>query len=97
MTVQLSELLPIILYILLIILVIVGIVFLFRLMKTLDKVDRVIEDLNEKSRKLNGLFSIVDQVTDSVVSFTDGFANFIGNGFSHLFSRKKRKGEMKDE
>ena len=63
-----NEVFPIILYILGSILLIVLIVFVVRMMETLKKLDSAIDDYNEKSKKLNGVFDLIDTTTDTISS-----------------------------
>ena len=89
MTINLMDFVSIILYISLIILVIVLIVLGVKAINTLEKVDKVVDDINEKSSKLNGVFNIIDATTDVVSGFSDSVVNVINNGVERLFSRKK--------
>ncbi len=56
--------LSVIFYILLIILVVALIVLVVNTIKTLAKVDRLVDDVADKSRKLDGVFNIIDSATD---------------------------------
>ena len=71
MTVNLNELLTIILFFALIVLVIIFIVLGIKLIKTLKKVDKVIEDVNGKMDKVNGVFDIIDKTTDYAATISD--------------------------
>ena len=89
---------PVILYILGIILLIALIVLCIKLFSTLKKVDRVVDDISDKSNKLDGLFGIIDKSTDAVSSLTDKVIEFIVGSLTNLFSRKKKiKEENEDE
>lgn len=81
--------LSIIFYILLIVLVIALIVLVINSIKTLSKVDRLVDDVTDKSRKLDGLFNIVDMATDAMVGISDTIVGFVTDGISRLFKRKK--------
>lgn len=67
-----------------------------RLIFTLDKVDRLIDDINEKSRKLDGLFNSIDKITDALSSVNEKFVSAIFNIFSSVKNKIKRK-RGKDE
>lgn len=87
----LAEIMPSILYVLGAILMILFIVLVFKLILTLDKVDRVVEDISSKSRKLNGLFDMIDKIqfiNDKIVS---GILSVVMKVF------KKRKGDEENE
>ena len=94
---ELNQIFPIILYILGAILLVVLIVLAFRLMKTLTKLDEVIDDINMKSKKLNGVFDIIDSAADTVSFISDHFANSISNMFSNVFGWMKRRKKRKKE
>ena len=81
--------LSIIFYILLIVLVIALIGLVINSIKTLSKVDRLVDDVTDKSRKLDGLFNIVDMATDAMVGISDTIVGFVTDGISRLFKRKK--------
>lgn len=86
----LIDVLPIILYGLLAILVFVLIILIIRLMKTLSKVDRIIEDVANKSKKLDGIFNFIDTTTDTLTLMSDKFASMLVNGITSIFRRKKK-------
>lgn len=84
----------IILYVLGSILLVTLIILVIKLMKTLKKVDAAIDDINEKSRKLDGLFSIIDTTTDTISAFSDKLVGVVIKGISNLFKRKKKEDEI---
>lgn len=92
----LNEIFPIILYFLGSILLIALIILTIKVIITINKVDKVVEDLNSKSRKLNGVFDIVDNAADTLSLISDKIVGFIINGIVGLFSRTKKE-ENKDE
>jgi len=81
-------------YIALIVLIIFLIVLVIRAIKTLGKVDKTLDDSQEKSSKLDGVFHIIDNTTDVVVGLSDTIVSFVANGIENLVNRKKVK---KDE
>jgi len=89
----LKDLFPVILYFLLIILVIVLIVLVVRLLGTLKKVDKVVDDVNLKVNKLNGLFEVIDNATDTLSIMSNRIVTIITNGIDKLFTRKTKKKE----
>lgn len=90
-----NEIFPIILYALGSILLIALIILTVKVIKTVKKVNEVVDDLNNKSRKLNGVFDIVDNATDALSIMSDKVVNFLVNGIVNLFTRKKK--EEKDD
>lgn len=92
--VNLVDLMGIVFYIALIVLIIFLIVLVFRAIKTLGKVDKTLDDIQEKSSKLDGVFHIIDNTTDVVVGISDSIVSFVASGLENLVNRKKVK---KDE
>lgn len=86
----------VLIYILVTVLLIAIIALVIKLIKTLTKVDKVVDDINYKSSKLNGVFSLIDTATSAIETVNDKLAGTILKGISSLFSRKK-KGDDKDE
>lgn len=72
--------------ILLIVLIILGI----KLIKTVGKINRVIDDVQEKSTKLNGVFDFVDGTTDMINTFSDKVVGRVVGLISSLFEKRKR-------
>lgn len=89
----LKELFPVILYFLLIILVIVLIVFVVRMIGTLRRVDEVVDDVNEKVKKLNGLFNVVDTAADTLSIMSNRVVAVLTSSIDKLFTKKKKKKE----
>ena len=81
--------LSVIFYILLIILVVALIVLVVNTIKTLAKVDRLVDDVADKSRKLDGVFNIIDSATDAMVSVSDTIVSFVADQIGSLFKRKR--------
>lgn len=75
------------------------ITFIFLLVKliiTLNKVDKLVDDITEKSKKVDGVFNIVDKVTDTVSSVSDKFISVIFNAVTGLTNKFKKKGKDDD-
>ena len=95
--ISINELFAVILYVLGAILLITLIVLVVRLMRTLDKVDHVIDDVSNKSSKLDGVFSLVDKTADAINTVSDGITQFVITGISNIVNRKKKKEGMEHE
>lgn len=67
-----------------------------RLIFTLDKVDRLIDDINEKSKKIDSLFNSIDKITDTLSNINEKFVGAIFNIFSSIKNKIRRK-KGKDE
>ena len=95
---ELYQFLPIVIYILITILLVVLIILGVKLIETVNKTNAVLDDLEKKSKSLNGIFSTIDSVTDTVSMVSDklveGVAGLIGKAFSF---RKKKKIEEEEE
>ena len=90
MTIELNNLLVVLLYEFLVILVIVLIVLGIKLIKTLKKVDVMIDDINLKMSKIDGIFDIVDVTSDYATSISSKVLAIISNALNVL-TRKKGK------
>lgn len=88
MTIELNDLLVVLLYESLVILVIVLIVLGIKLIKTLKKVDVMIEDINIKMSKLDGVFDIVDITSEGAATISSKVLTIISNALSILTNRK---------
>ena len=87
------ELLGVILDSLLIVLVIILIVLALKALDTLNKVDTILDDTKRKLDKLDGVFNLVDTVSDKLTLVTDTVIGSIANFITNLFN-KKGKGDI---
>lgn len=92
-----NEIFPVILYFLGSILLIALIILVIKLIKTVKKVNDVVDDLNMKSRKLNGVFDFVDNATDALSLVSDKVVGTIVNMITGVFSKRKKKENDIDE
>lgn len=86
-----NDMFPSILYLLGCILLIVLIILGIRLINTLNRVDTLIDDVNNKSTKLNGLFDIVDNTADALASVSDIAVGFITNSVRKVLNKRKKE------
>lgn len=91
----LMAILPVVVYILVIILLVVLIILGIRLIETIDRANVVLEDIEKKSKSLNGFFGVIDMLTDTVSIISDNLVDGIVSGVSKLFGGKKKKIERK--
>ena len=89
--------LPIIIYILLIIILVIGIILGMKSISTLTKVEKVVDDVNDKVRSLDKVFSIIDFTTDKIALITDKTVEGISSLFSKIFINRKKKGKKENE
>lgn len=95
--VDLSTVLPILLYlaglVLLIVLIIVGI----KLIGLLDKFDRIADNVEVKITSLDGAFNFVDKFSDSVAMVSDSLVSGTVKLLSNVFGKNKTSKEDEDE
>lgn len=93
----LNEILPIIIYTLSAILLVTVIILVLKLIKTVDKTNTILDDIEEKSRSLDGLFYTIDTITDSIASINDKLVDTIVSFIGKLFHKKKKREESEEE
>lgn len=91
--IDINVLFSVILYILGIILLIVLIVLGIKLIKTVGKINDVVDDVQEKSSKLDGVFNMVDSATDMINTFSDKIVAGTVGFISSIFDKRKKDKE----
>lgn len=95
--VDLSTVLPILLYlaglVLLVVLIIVGI----KLIGLIDKLDRIADNVEVKVTSLDGAFNIVDKFTDSIAMVSDSFVSTTVKLLSNVFGKSKSSKDKEKE
>ena len=86
--------LPIILYVLGIVLVGILIIIGVKLIYTIDKTNEILDDVEKKSKSLNGVFEMVDNVTDSLSIISDTVVEGIVGLISRIFKKRKKEKEI---
>ena len=94
---SLMEVLPIILYSLGIVLIIVLIVLGIKLIHTIDKANLILEDVEKKSKSLNGVFNVIDGVTDTLSVLSDTLVTSITRVIGKIIPRKRKKERKENE
>jgi len=89
----LQELLPVILYSLLSILVVVLIILIINAIKTIKQVNVLLEDIENKSKKLDGVFDVVDNLSSSISNFGDKIVKFFSTSIKKIVKKKKKEEE----
>lgn len=64
-----------ILFIALIVLVIFSIIICIKLLYTIDKTNDVLTDLEKKLKSVDGVFTTIDKITDTVSTISDSFVS----------------------
>lgn len=93
------EFFPIVIYCLAIALMILLMVFIVKLMHTVDRMNRILDDVERKTRSLNGLFHVIDSVTDTLSVFSDTLVSGITGIVGKIWpkgKKRKRNEEMND-
>lgn len=89
-----NEVLPVILYILGAILLVALIVLTIKCTITVHKIDKVVDNITEKVTALDGIFSIINVVSNKFTFITETIVNVVGSLIEKI---TKRKGDKKDE
>lgn len=92
----LLQVLPIVLYVVAIILIIVLTVVAIKAFKVLDQVQILLKDLEKKSNSLNGVFNVVDVVTNSFTSINFKIAEMASKLISGLYNKYRTNDEEED-
>jgi uncharacterized protein YoxC len=97
MTIDLSTLLPTLLYICLIVLVIVFVVIGIKLIKILDKTDKVLDDVERKIDQVDGVFEIIDRTTTYATTISDRIIDSIAGFIGNIFRKKRGRDEYEEK
>ena len=89
----LAQVLPILLYVLGSVLLVVLIILGIKIIKVVDRTDALIQDVEEKTASLNGLFHMIDTITDTLPLISDRFVDNVTGLLSKLFHRRKKEEE----
>lgn len=65
-------------------------------MNTVDRVNRILDDIERKSKSLNGLFQVIDGVTDTLSVFTDTIVSGVTNVMGMILPKRKRRKKEKE-
>ena len=93
----LYDVFPIILYFLGAVLLFVIILLIIKLISTVEKVNILLDDVENKSQKLNGLFDAIGQVGDSISAANNKVTGFITKIVSSVVKKKRKKAKKEEE
>lgn len=85
------EFFPIIIYTLSIIIMVLLMVLIVKLIHTVDKANIILDDVERKTKSLNGLFHVIDGVTDTLSVFTDTAVSTIVQIFGKILPKRRKK------
>ena len=94
--VELSVVLPILIYILLSALLVVLIILGIKTIQFMEKTNRILDNVESKVNSLNGFFSVIDRFTDGISGITNKMVDSISSLITHIFKRKKKEEESED-
>ena len=94
---ELSTVLPIIIYFLLIVLLIILIVIGIKLIITMNKVEQLITDIKSKVSALDKLFNIVDIISSRFSILTDTIVGFLTNTIKKIINRNNNNDDIDDD
>ena len=97
MVIILDEYLPILIYILLCVLITLLIVICVKVIKTMNRVELIVGDVEQKVKSLNGVFSIIDSVTDKLSALTEIASDSVMIIAKKLFNKKRNKIESEEQ
>ena len=92
----LSTYLPIIIYILLCILIVLLIVICVKVLRSINKVEKIIDDVDTKVKSINGVFHVMDNLTDKLSVIVEGISDSIV-GVVKAISNKRKKKKYEEE
>lgn len=92
----LMVMLSVTLYVLGIVLLIVLIVLGIKLIEVIDRANVVLDDIEKKTKSLNGVFNMIDTVTDTLSYISDSVVEGIVSAISRIFTKKDKKNKKKE-
>ena len=92
-----TDVLPVLLSILGSILLVVLIILGIKLIQTIDKANAILDDLEEKSKSLNGLFAVVDNISNGIAIVGDRVVDGVAGMVSSFFHKRKKRKTKKEE
>ena len=94
---SLGQVLPILMYILGSILLVVLIILVIKLIQTVDRANTILDDLEQKSKSLNGIFSAVENFSSAFAVIGDRIVDGVTGMISSFFHKRKKKRAKKEE
>ena len=94
---DLASILGVVLLFLAAILLFVIILLITKLITTIDKVNIILDDVENKSKKLNGLFDAIGAIGDKLSSANNHVNGFITKIISTVFKQRKKRTKKEEE
>ncbi len=61
------------------------------MIQTLNKVDKILDEVDNKMKSMDSLFSIVDKINDLYAIINERVFSLVTTGISKLFEKKKEE------
>ena len=91
------EFLQILLYVLGSIFLVTLIILTIKLIMSIDRVNAILDDVEDKMKTIDEVFSVVDKITDSVSLMSDRIVDGLAGIISKVFTTKKKSKQIKEE
>ena len=93
----LYDIFPLVLYFLGAVLLVVIIILMTKLVSTVEKVNILLDDIEEKSQSLNGLFATIEGLGNTLASANNRVTGFFANLLKKVIKKKKNKKRKNEE
>ncbi len=91
------EFLEILVYVLGSILLLTLIILTVKLILSVDRINAILDDVEDKMKTVDEVFSVIDRITDSFSTISDRIVDSLASIVSKLFTTKKRRKKIKEE
>lgn len=91
------EFLEILVYVLGSILLLTLIILTVKLILSVDRINAILDDVEDKMKTVDEVFSVIDRITDSFSTISDRIVDSLASIVSKLFTTKKRRKKIKGE
>ncbi len=91
------EFLEILVYVLGSILLLALIILTVKLILSVDRINAILDDVEDKMKTVDEVFSVIDRITDSFSTISDRIVDSLASIVSKLFTTKKRRKKIKEE
>ena len=91
------EFLEILVYVLGTILLLTLIILTVKLILSVDRINAILDDVEDKMKTVDEVFSVIDRITDSFSTISDRIVDSLASIVSKLFTTKKRRKKIKEE
>lgn len=91
------EFLEILVYVLGSILLLALIILTVKLILSVDRINAILDDVEDKMKTVDEVFSVIDHITDSFSTISDRIVDSLASIVSKLFTTKKRRKKIKEE